>query len=285
MSAMSPHEHGVPAAVSARASRGAPAPAPLAAAAQRAARRRWRISLDPRGQSLVEFAISFPVVMTMVLFGIDFGRVFLGWVQLTAAVREASAFASINPLAWDSPGSPAARTEYARLINAEAANINCTLPGTLPAPTFPDGNHVGSPVVVSITCQFSLITPLVGNILGSPIPVTSSAAFPIRSGAIGGTGLGGMPSFSPGPTAGPTAAPTPTPFPTPSAIPTAVPACLVPDLYLVNSSLATGQWTTAGFLANNLSFNPLVPAHYKIKTQSLAKGASVPCSSTMTVAP
>src|SRR3954454_11321063 len=78
-----------------------------------------RFGLDPRGQSLVEFAISAPVVLLMVLFGIDFGRVFLGWVALTNAVREAANFAALNPTAWNSPGNPAAQAEYVRLITAE----------------------------------------------------------------------------------------------------------------------------------------------------------------------
>jgi Flp pilus assembly protein TadG len=162
---------------------------------QRAGR---RLGLDPRGQSLVEFAIAFPVVMLMILFGIDFGRVFTGWVTLNNAIREAANFAAINPNAWGSPGSATAQAEFIRLVNAESANINCTLPNPLPVPTFPTGTDIGSPAVVSITCRFSLITPIVGNILGSQINVSASASFPIRSGLIGdGTTRGGLASFVP----------------------------------------------------------------------------------------
>lgn len=241
-----------------------------------------RLRLDPRGQSLVEFAISFPVLMLMILFGIDFGRVFLGWVQLNAAVREAANFAAINPTAWGTPGNAPARAEYVRLITAESTQSNCTLPDPLPAPTFPSGTDVGSPSVVEITCRFSLITPVIGNILGSQINVSASAAFPIRSGVMGGTELGpGLPSFSPGASAPPTdpGEPTPTPIPTP------VPVCIVPDLNNVNSSQATRAWTDGGFAANNLVFNPLVPPHYKIRKQTIPKESEVSCGSTMTVAP
>src|SRR5213593_3724806 len=83
-------------------------------------RPRRRFTLDPRGQGLVEFAISFPVVMFMIAFGVDFGRVYLGWVTLNNAVREAVNFAAMNPDAWTATGSPSARAEFARLINAEA---------------------------------------------------------------------------------------------------------------------------------------------------------------------
>jgi hypothetical protein len=246
------------------------------------------LCLDPRGQGMVEFAISFPVVMLMILFGVDFGRVFLGWVTLTNAVREGANFASTRPNAWDGVGDPSDQAEYARLINTETSGINCTMPATLPSPTFPSGNDIGSPAIVSITCQFELITPLIGNLLGSPLDVSASASFPIRSGTIHGIPFGGgLPSFSPEPTTAPTGTPLPTatPFPTPSMAPTPVPTCVVPDLKNVNSDSATGIWTGAGFTANNLVFNPLVPPHYTIKKQNLTKFSSVPCTSSMTVTP
>ena len=252
-------------------------------------RRRLRISLDPRGQSLVEFAISFPVVMLMILFGIDFGRVFVGWLTLTNTMREAANFAAINPNAWGTPGNTTAQAEFIRLVNAESKSINCTLPDPLPVPTFPSGTTIGSPAVVSVTCRFSLITPVISNLLGSQINVSASASFPIRSGLIGdGTTRGGLASFLPvTPTATPriTSEPTATPIPTPSAIPTAPPTCTVPDLYLVNTSQATSKWTAKGFSANNLSFNPLVPPNYKIKSQNQTAGIGIPCTSSMTVTP
>lgn len=248
--------------------------------------RRRVLRLDPRGQSLVEFAISLPVVLLMILFGIDFGRVFLGWVTLNNAVREAANFAAINPTAWTAPGNPAAQAEYVRLVTTESANINCTLPGTLPDPTFPNGTGIGSPVLVAVTCQFSLITPLIGNILGTPIDVSASASFPVRSGAIAGTGGGG--ALPPIGQVIPTATPvvTPSPIPTPSAAPTPAPMCTVPNLKNKDSSDAVGTyWVPNGFTANNLVFDPGVPPHYRIRTQSIPFNSSVPCSSSMRVTP
>jgi Flp pilus assembly protein TadG len=254
------------------------------------ARRRLgrRFGLNPRGQSLVEFAISFPVVMLMILFGIDFGRVFMGWVTLNNAVREAANFAAINPTAWQGAGNSAAQAEYARLITAESGSTSCTLPSPLPSPSFPAGTDLGSPTTVTVTCRFSLITPLIKNLLGNAINVSASASFPIRSGVIANTGVGpGLPSFTPGASVGPTPTviPTATPIPTPSAIPTPVPTCTVPDLVNTQTTQATKGWTDAGFSANNLSFNPLVPPNYKIRIQTLTQGTVVFCSSTMTVSP
>ena len=245
---------------------------------------------SPRGQSLVEFAISFPVVMLMILFGVDFGRVFLGWVQLNGAVREAANFAAINPTAWTLPYNDAAQTEYERLITAESDQINCALPETLPEPTFPTGTDVGSPTIVAVTCRFSLITPLIGNMLGDAINVSASASFPIRSGLMGGTSLDvGLPSISPGASAPPaTAAPTTPPTtmaPTTAPTATPTPSCYVPNFIGTQTTQATRTWTDAGFSANNLTFNPLVPPNYKIKKQSISAGEYVSCSSTIIVAP
>jgi len=257
-----------------------------------------RFRLDPRGQGLVEFAISFPVVMLMILFGVDFGRVFLGWVTLTNAVREGANFAAIKPDAWGSPGSPTARAEFARLINAETDEINCTLPATLPSPVFPNGTDIGSPVVVSITCRFSLITPLIGGIVGNPLNVSASASFPIRGGTIEGLPFGpGLPTFQPTPSA-PVVTPPPTDpggsqdpgatqSPAPTATPriTPVPNCIVPNLEQgsLKTDSALQLWIAAGFNGNNLLFSPFVPPHFDIKFQSVTAGTSGPCTAGMTV--
>jgi hypothetical protein len=247
-----------------------------------------RFGLDPRGQSLVEFALSAPLVLTMVLFGVDFGRVFLGWVTLTNAARAAANFAAINPTAWGALPNSAAQAEFVHRIDNETTGINCVMPDPLPGPTFPGGTALGSPAVVSLTCRFSLITPIIGNIIGSSIPVSVSASFPIRSGMINGVPAssgGGLPTLNPSAVPTPTPVVTPTPFATPSTAPTPVPNCVVPDLKNTDTSAATGIWVAAGFSANNLSFNPLVPPNYSIKHQSLTRLTTVACTSTMTVTP
>ncbi len=219
----------------------------------------------------------------MILFGVDFARVFSGWLTLTNAVREAANFAAINPDAWQSPGSPTARAEYARLINSEASAINCTLPSPLPGPSFPSGRTLGSPAIVAVTCRFSLITPVISSLLGSQVNVSASASFPVRAGSIAGVPTSGTSL----PTPGPTPSPTPTPDPDETPKPTATPAayCVVPDL--VGGSLQTGDalliWSSVGFKSTNLIFDPLVPPHYDIKFQSRTPGTVVACTSSMTV--
>ena len=139
-----------------------------------------------RGQSLVEFALILPLLLVLLAFGLDLGRVFLGWVNLNNSVKVAATYAAQNPNAWVS-GTPNARTiEYQRLVTADADVINCDMPSPIPSPTFPSGRDIGDPAKVAVTCRFHLITPILSFVLGNGLDVSASSAFPIRSGVING---------------------------------------------------------------------------------------------------
>lgn len=237
--------------------------------------------------------MTLPLVLLIVLFGVDFGRVFLGWVTLTNAVREGANYAAVNPTAWGATPNLVAQAEYRQLVIAETAGINCTLPSPVPAPAFPSGTGIGSPALVTITCRFSVITPVVSFIVGNQVSVTASSAFPIRTGTITGVPVASLvptASPSPSPTAAPSSSPTPapsgsaSPAPSSSPTPTPTPVCTVPNLS-GNTRNAVRSWTDAGFTAANLIFSPLVPPHYMIGTQSLTSYTNAPCDSTMTVTP
>ena len=245
------------------------------------------------GQSLAEFALTFPMVLLMVLFGLDFGRVFLGWVALNSAAREAANYAAMNPDAWTLPYNLAVQAEYSRLVTTEASGINCTLTSPVPAPTFSSGTSIGAPVEVRLTCSFRLITPFIGMLVGNPIPVSASSAFPVRAGLIEGVPVetatpapsaAPTPTPSPTPTPTPTGAPTPTPSPTPTPTPSPTPAsCTIVSLLNLQTNKAQSTWAAAGF-TGQVIFSPLVPPNYKIQWQSLLPvGGSAPCSSGITV--
>ena len=50
-----------------------------------------------RGQSLVETAVVFPILLLLLAATIDFGRVFDAYIVLTNAAREGARFGSTNP--------------------------------------------------------------------------------------------------------------------------------------------------------------------------------------------
>src|SRR5262249_57630593 len=105
-----------------------------------------------RGQSLVEFALVLPILLFLTLIALDFGRVYLGYINLQNMARIAANFAANNSSAWDGvvvPQDATLKTKYYNQIIADASAINCRLvdangDGTINAddftPTFNDQN-------------------------------------------------------------------------------------------------------------------------------------------------
>ena len=193
-----------------------------------------------RGQSLVEFAIFLPVLVTTLLLAVDVGRIYLGWVSLSNIARIGANFAAQNPDAWEGGGEAAVQARYQTLMYKDATNIDCTLESPLPAPIFPDSPAyaLGSRVRVSLTCNFALITPFLSNLVGDGagnISVGTSAIFTIRTGSVDSVTINGVavtptpsPTAAPTPTATPTATASATPTPDPAATPTPVGATPTP---------------------------------------------------------
>lgn len=137
------------------------------------------------GQSVVEFAIVLPLVLLIVLSAVDFGRAFYSWVALNNATRIGADYAAAHPYAWDGIPSPTDAiqiAEYQARIQRELGNIPCTHPVPGP-PVFPGGSlALGQPAKVGLSCSFSLITPVIGAVMGSVVHLSASSIFPIRAG-------------------------------------------------------------------------------------------------------
>ena len=158
-----------------------------------------------RGQSVVEFALLFPVVLLILMVGLDFGRVYLGWINLNNTARIAANFAATNAIAMSGTGPvhDAAVARYRQLVANDAQAINCTLnPDPIPDPAgtpadlaalYPGGTALGQTAHVNIDCDFGVITPVISTILGDTVTVSASADFPIRQGVVSGGG-GGPPA-------------------------------------------------------------------------------------------
>src|SRR5438093_9373488 len=92
-----------------------------------------------RGQSLVEFSLVLPLFLLIVMFGIDFGRAYLGWVNLQNVTRVGANYASTHPssnpadtLLYFNPA------KYNALITDDFSTSNCVL-GAIALPTYIDG--------------------------------------------------------------------------------------------------------------------------------------------------
>lgn len=180
-----------------------------------------------RGQAMVEVALVLPLLLVLLVFAIDFGRVFFGWVGLQNAARIGANYAASHPDAWTSPDNPnkaGQRDEFIAQIEADARSINCVL-GASPTPEFlpaagADRGEMGSHAKVTLECEFDLIAGAIGGaLLGDPLRIDATAIFPVRSGAVANLPT---PVPTPSPTPSPTPIPTPTPTPTPTPVPTPV---------------------------------------------------------------
>ena len=135
----------------------------------------------PRGQALVEFALVLPVMMLILLIVVDFGRLYQSWIQLNNAARVGANYAAMTAQTFTS-GDP----RYQSLITKEMSGAGCQLATPLPSPTFSPGTVLGGTASVSLTCAFTFITPLIGNMFSPTdnLSLGAAAGFPIRTGAV-----------------------------------------------------------------------------------------------------
>jgi PKD repeat protein len=149
------------------------------------------------------------VLLFLTLIALDFGRVYLGYINLQNMARIAANFAANNSSAWDAtPNANDAKlkTKYYNQIIADAQAINCQLndangDGTINAddftPTFTDRNgngdatDLGDSGTVQIGCRFGVITPGIAAILGNSVKVAAASSFPVKTGmTASGNGAG-----------------------------------------------------------------------------------------------
>jgi plastocyanin len=155
---------------------------------------------------LTELALILPLILLLTVAALDFGRIYLGYINVQNMARIAANYAANNPLAWGATPDAEIQARYQSQVIEDSAATNCELPvvsGTavVPDPTFTDVNldgtatGLGDTVTVAISCDFAVITPLLANVLGGTVDVTAESDFPVKAGmtavAAGGSGGGG----------------------------------------------------------------------------------------------
>ena len=118
-----------------------------------------------RGAKLVEAALVMPLLLIMMAIVVDLGRAYFCYIAVVDAAREGARYGVTNQ---DS-------TEMCARALAEAQDQ--PLPVTLTCVADP-GNGSGTPVSVTVSCDFPLI---MGGLVGrSSILISHTAAFRIR---------------------------------------------------------------------------------------------------------
>jgi hypothetical protein len=144
------------------------------------------------GQSLVEFALTLPVLILILSGMLDIGRVYFTYIALEEAAAEAALYLAINTYCATSadpdlgePGNPCANPNNARFRaqNAGAQELDWSRVTMFATST---GNQLGDIAIVRLQYPYEFITPginsIVQNVTGGTglileVPATYSVLF------------------------------------------------------------------------------------------------------------
>ncbi len=124
-----------------------------------------------RGQSLLEFALTLPIFLWLVVGLIDLGRGVASYTVLANCARE---------------GARAAVIPYTTNATVEAAvNSQSLILGSIPSGDIvvspPEGSRSsGTPIRVEVRYPFQPTTPLLANVVGSTIQMRAVSAATIE---------------------------------------------------------------------------------------------------------
>ncbi len=158
--------------------------------------------LSSRGQSLVEFVLVVPILFLLLAAAVDLGRLFYAYVAVENAAKEGALFGARSPLC-DTPANSGCDNPNNVVwhVENEATNLVDTSGNSLMATTVacrrPNGTLVqpindcldGDTYQVSVSTPFSLITPILSTVIGSPITLTKQSQATVITDAFDPSGL------------------------------------------------------------------------------------------------
>ena len=141
-------------------------------------RRRWRAS----GQSLVEFALIVPVMLILLLTALDLGRLMYSQITVTNAAKEGALVASQGGTFQANQNCSDTNTIMCGVLTEAKGGfveVDKTKVSVAPALCVKDAMYPsgGVPPNVSVTVKtpFKVITPIIGDFLGSSVILTGVA--------------------------------------------------------------------------------------------------------------
>ncbi len=115
---------------------------------------------DERGASAVEFALTLPVLVMILVGTLEFGMAYNQYLAITHAAREGARMAAVG--AYDEAA-----------VRADAYPVNPTSVSL----TYPEGQQHGSPAQVTVRADFHLSIPFVTT---TDLPLQSQAEMRIE---------------------------------------------------------------------------------------------------------
>jgi Flp pilus assembly protein TadG len=156
-----------------------------------------RRTRNERGVALVEFALVLPFLAVLVFGTVDLGRSYQFMNKLRSAAREGAQVAQFNPENSD-PGckadpfnvkykvlnedpSIANLNPRITMVRTTAAGVSTTVYNSQsPTCTTAASFAAGDKITVNVQADFKLLTPLIGNIVGSPLRLTGSQSVDLQ---------------------------------------------------------------------------------------------------------
>jgi Flp pilus assembly protein TadG len=123
---------------------------------------------DQQGQSLVELAITMPILILVLMGILDLGRAYWTYITLSDAAAEGAAYAALYPKDTEQAIARAADSSNG-LMELEPEMVTVTW-GELSA---------GNPITVTVEFEYVLWTPIMRDLVGETILMSSSVAQPI----------------------------------------------------------------------------------------------------------
>ncbi len=124
------------------------------------------------GQSAVEFALTLPVFLWLVMGVVDLGRGVASYALVANCARE-GARAGIYPQTADADIVAAVNSQSLFMGTIPSADIQIT-------PSSQSARVSGSTITVRVTYRFQPMTPLVANVVGSTLTLTSQSTMLIE---------------------------------------------------------------------------------------------------------
>ncbi|HWS24739.1 MAG TPA: TadE family protein [Anaerolineales bacterium] len=115
-----------------------------------------------RGQSLVEFVISFMLLIVLLLGTFEFGYAFFYWITIRDGAQEGATYASLHP---DSSCQNHLEARVRHSSNTPTINLLDTAVTTIT--TTRAGTDIGDMITVEVNHVYSLHTPIIPDIIGS----------------------------------------------------------------------------------------------------------------------
>lgn len=147
------------------------------------------------GQSLVEFALVFPLIVLLVVTFFELGRAVFAWNVVANAARQGARVAAVNQLAnvtecdesrpVEDPYQPHWSYKGCAILAAKTIGVgpaNVSVAYSPPPDTTLDCDpklHVGCIAAVTVTYDFEVATPFVSWILG-PFTMSQTSEMPIE---------------------------------------------------------------------------------------------------------